>query len=221
VPILARREQTLAHKLDREIQEDTKLIEKSFKRLAKNLTEMNKRRLYFAFGFVTFEEYCRKRLAKSRQYVYKIMQAYDTMQALQDQGVSEEDTDLLTERMIRDIRALPQYKQAKVAQAIARIKRETGRNATIVEVQAEAESLDSDSVRVAKQQKEVLDKLEGMAKGLKMGLAYDSLTDDFRRRVTVALMAIAESVKVLLAAINSQAVKGRTKAGNFEVDDEN
>jgi hypothetical protein len=116
--------------------------------------------------------------------------------------------------MIREIRALPQYKQAKVAQAIARIKRETGRNATVLEVQAEAERLERepDSARVAKQQKEVLDKLEGMARGLKMGLSYDTLSDDYRRRVTVALMAIADGVKALLAAINSASVKERSGA---------
>jgi hypothetical protein len=216
IPALAKTEQTRAHKLDREIIEDTKLIEKSFKRLAKNLTEMNNRRLYFAFGFFTFEEYCRKRLGKSRQYIYKIIQAHDTLKFLESQGVSEEDTDALTERLVREIRALPQYKQVKMALALARIKREKGRVATVLELQAEAERLDDekDSARNERQGKEVLAKLEGMARGLKMGLTFDTLSDDYRRRVTVALMAIADGVKVLLAAINSKAVKDRVDGKN-------
>jgi hypothetical protein len=48
-----------------------------------------------------------------------------------------------------------------------------------------------------------------MARGLKMGLSYDTLSDDYRRRVTVALMAIADGVKARLASINSPAVKAR------------
>jgi hypothetical protein len=214
IPALAKTEQNRAHKLDRDIIEDCNEIQKRFKRLAKNLAEMHERRLYFAFGFFTFEEYCRKRLGRSRQYIYKIMQAYDTLKFLETQGVSEEDTDALTERLVREIRALPQYKQAKVAQAIARIKREKGRTATVLEVQAEAELLDNekDSARIDRQQKEVLAKLEGIVRGLKIGLSFDTLSDDYRRRVTVVLMAIADSVKALLASINSPAVKARADA---------
>jgi hypothetical protein len=220
IPILAKTEQNRARKLDHDIIEDCNEIQKRFKRLAKNLTEMHERRLYFAFGFFTFEEYCRKRLAKSRQYVYKIMQAYDTLKFLADQGVSEEDTDALTERLAREIRALPQYKQAKVAKAIARIKREQGRTATVLEIQAEADRLDHepDSARNAREQTEVLTKLEKMARGLKMGLSFDTLSDDYRRRITVALMSIADGVKVLLAAINSPEVRRRAQANKPEPD---
>jgi hypothetical protein len=214
IPLLAKPEQNRAIKLDRQIVEDTDWIAKKFKRLAKNLTEMHDRRLYFAFGFFTFEEYCRKRLGKSRQYIYKIMQAHDTMRFLTDQGVSEADTDILTERLVREIRQLPQYKQAKVAQAIARIKRETGRVATILEAQAEADRLEGEpgSATIDRQQKELLAKFEGMARGLKVGLTADALTEDYRRRLTVTLMAIADNVKQLLTVLNSGAVKRRTDA---------
>ena len=41
-----------------------------------------------------------------------------------------------------------------------------------------------------------------MARGLKMGLAYDTLSDDFRRRLTVALMAIADGVKMLFLGLS-------------------
>jgi len=54
-----------------------------------------------------------------------------------------------------------------------------------------------------------------MARGLKVSLAYDTLTDDFRRRLTVSLMAIADSMKVLLAALNNS-----VKAENMEPDSE-
>jgi hypothetical protein len=65
------------------------------------------------------------------------------------------------------------------------------------------------SATVERQQKEVLTKFEGMARGLKVGLAFDIMTDDFRRRLTVSLMAIADSVKVLLASLNSCAAEQR------------
>jgi hypothetical protein len=213
IPVLAKVEQNRAIKLDREIVEDAHWIEKKFKRLAKNLAEMHNRRLYFAFGFFTFEEYCQKRLSKSRQYIYKIIQAHDFIKLLADQGVAEEDTDALTERLVREIRALPQYKQVLVTKAIARIKRQTGRAVTVVDVRAEAAKIDGDDDRIERQQKELLSKFEGMAKGLKVGLSYDTLTDDFRRRLVVSLMSIAESATMLLAALNSPAVQERTKTG--------
>jgi hypothetical protein len=211
IPALAKTEQNRAIKLDRQIIEDRDAINKHFKRMAQNLAEMHSRRLYFAFGFFTFEEYCQKRLGKSRQYIYKIVQAYDTMKFLENQGVSEEDTDALSERLVREIRALPLYKQAAVAKAVARIKRQQGRAATIIEVQAEAAKIDGDEdqVKIERQQKEALSKFEGMARGLKVSLAFDTMTDDFRRRLTVSLMSIADSVKVLLASLNSSAVEQR------------
>ena len=214
IPALAKTEQNRAIKLDRQIIEDRDAINKHFKRMAQNLAEMHSRRLYFAFGFFTFEEYCQKRLGKSRQYIYKIMQAYDTMKFLANQGVSEEDTDALSERLVREIRVLPLYKQAAVAKAVARIKRQQGRAATIIEVQAEAAKIDGDEdqVKIERQQKEVLSKFEGMARGLKVGLTADTLTEDFRRRLTVALMAIADGVKLLLSTINSAPVKERMEA---------
>jgi integrase len=69
---------------------------------------------------------------------------------------------------------------------------------------------------VERQQKEVLSKFEGMARGLKVGLAFDTLTDDFRRRLTVALMSIADGVKMLLAALNNPAVAERAQAANAD-----
>lgn len=76
------------------------------------------------------------------------------------------------------------------------------------------------SATVERQQKEVLAKFEGMARGLKVSLAYDTLTDDFRRRLTVSLMAIADSMKVLLAALNNSVIEERVKAENMEPDSE-
>jgi hypothetical protein len=216
VPVLARAEQTLAKRLDREIIEDAHEIGKRFKRMAKNLSEMNNRRLYYAFGFFSFEEYCQKRLGKSRQYIYKIIQAHDFVKLMESQGVSEDETDALSERLIREIRGLPQYKQVLVTKAVARIKRQTGRVATVVDVKAEAEKLDGDGEqgRIYKEQAELLKKFEGVAKTLRVGLAFDTMTDDFRRRLTVSLMSIAESVKLLLAALNSPIVEARIKAVN-------
>src|SRR5215831_2833633 len=71
IPVLARAEQNLYTKTDREITEDIKEIQKRFKRFAKNMAIMRDRRLYFAGGYATFEEYCQKKLGKSRQYIYK------------------------------------------------------------------------------------------------------------------------------------------------------
>jgi tellurite resistance protein len=213
IPVLAKTEQTRAHKLDREIVEDFKEIQKRFKHAAKNLAEMHRRRLYFAFGFFTFEEYCRKRFGKSRQYIYKIIQAHDFLKFLEDQGVSDEDTDALTERLVREIRALPQYKQVQVAKAVARIKREKGRVATVVDVQAEAAKIDGEGEehKLQVQQQEVLSGLQKARRGLPRSISYEALTPDFRRRIIVELTGLAEQIHLLIASLKSPTIDERNK----------
>jgi hypothetical protein len=216
IPVLAKTEQNRAVLLDRRIIERADTINKQFKLWAKDLAEMNSRCLYFHFGFFSFQEYCQKRLGKSRQYIYKIIQAYDTMKFLENQGVSEQDTDILTERLAREIRDLPQYKQVLVAKAIARIKRQTGRMPTIVDVRTEAAKIDgtSDSARIERQQKEVLanhEKALGLTKN-NSSIAFEVLTPEYRQRLTVVIMAHIQQLKTMLSSLNSEAVAARTQA---------
>jgi hypothetical protein len=49
-----------------------------------------------------------------------------------------------------------------------------------------------------------------MARGLKVNIAFEALTEDYRRRVTVVLMAMVGELKALLAALNRSAAKARS-----------
>jgi hypothetical protein len=125
-----------------------------------------------------------------------------------------------TERLARAIhdavRDLAAEKQDEaltpIWKATMRLAREKGRRPMVVDVQDAAVEIINSEASIERQQKEVLTKLEGMARGLKMGLAFDVLSEDYRRRLTVALMAIADGVKILLAAVNSPAIKERVKS---------
>jgi hypothetical protein len=206
VPALSRKEHQIYTRALREVHEDLKLIHKAFARLARNLAKIRDRRLYFAGGYPTFEEFCGRELGRSRQQIYRIIAAHDTLQLLVDAGIPEADLPE-TERLCREIRALPPEAQAPVWRAVHRAKAKP----TIVDIQEEAVKHVNSAETIERQQKEVISKFEGMARGLKMGLSFDTLSDDYRRRVTVALMAIADGVKVLLAALNSAPVQARAQ----------
>ena len=208
IPTLAKAEVNLYQRCLKQIREDLKLVQKAFARFARNMATIRGKRLYYAGGYATFEEFCQKEIGKTRQQVYRIIAAHDTLQHLLTQGIPETELPE-TERLCREIRVLPVDSQAPVWKAVMRIKREKGRSPTIIDIQEEAVKHVNSSATIERQQKEVLTKLEGMARGLKMGLSFDTLTEDYRRRLTVALMAIADSVKALLAAINSPVVAER------------
>jgi hypothetical protein len=206
VPALSQKEQRAYTRALHEVHEDLKLIHKAFVRLARNLAKIRDRRLYFAGGYATFEEFCGRELGRSRQQIYRIIAAHDTLKLLMDAGIPETDLPE-TERLCREIRSLPTESQPSIWRAVRRAKAKP----TIVDIQAEAvKQLNSDDT-IERQQKEILSKFEGMARGLKMGLTFDTLTDDYRRRLTVALMSIADSVKLLLTAINSPVIDPRSQ----------
>ena len=210
IPVLAKAEHTLYAKCLREIKSDLQTVEKAFVRFVKNMAIIRDRRLYYAGGFATFEEFCTTEIGKATQTVYRLIAANDTHNLLRAQGVAEEDLPD-TERLCREIRSIPAEFQGPVWKSVLRVKRDQGRKATIVDIQTEAVKIVNSDATVERQQKEVLSKIEGVARSLKMGLSFDTLTPDFRRRITVALMAIGEQVSALLSALKSPIVDERAQ----------
>jgi hypothetical protein len=220
IPTLAKTEQNRYAKLNARINENLQLINKAFVQLASDLTEMRDRRLYFAGKYATFEEYCKKKLGRTRQHIYQIIRANDILQRLLAQGVPETELPA-TERLnraIRDaLRGVPLEQQddalIPIWKATMRLAKQKDRQPTVIDVQEAAVEVIKSDATIERQQKELLSKFEGMARGLKIGLPFDTLSEDFRRRLTVALMAIAEGVTVLLAALESPAIEARSRAG--------
>jgi len=222
LPTLAKTEQNLWRKLDARISENLEIIAKAgpaYVQLVKDLTVVHAKKLYFAGGYASWEDYCQRKLGRTRQYIYGIMRSHDTLTKLLAGGVAEEELPA-TERLNRAIHDaisdLPPAKQEEalvpIWRATQRVARDKGRRPTVIDVQEAAVQVINSEATVERQQKEVLSKFEGMARGLKVGLSYDTLTDDFRRRLTVALLSIADGVKVLLAALKSPTVEERVKA---------
>jgi hypothetical protein len=224
LPTLAKREQNLFHKLDARITENLEIIAKAgpaYVQLVKDLATVHGKKLYYAGGYATWEDYCRKKLGRSRQYMYGILRSYDQLQRLLAGGVTEEELPA-TERLNRAIHDaisdLPADKQddalVPIWKATMRVARDKGRRPTVIDVQEAAVEIINSDKTIERQQKEVLSKIEGAGRALKIGFDFDALTPDFRRRLQVALMAIADHITTVLSALNSQAVTERAGANN-------
>src|SRR5215469_10844944 len=211
IPTLAKAEVTMYQRCLKQIHEDLKLIQKAFVRFARNMATIRDKRLYFAGNYATFEEFCQKEIGKSRQHVYRVIAAHDTLQNLLAQGVAETELPE-TERLCREIRQLPPEAQAPVWKSVLRVKREKGRQPTIIDIQEEAVRHINSEQTIDRQQKEVLQRIESAGRALKIGLSFETLTPDFRRRLIVTLMGIGESIAALLKALDSEAVTKRTKS---------
>ena len=122
-------------------------------------------------------------MRKGRRYVYRLIEAHDTMQFLLGEGVPEQDLPA-SERLLREIRKLDETQQVPVWKAVMRVKREQGREPTIHDVQAEAVKVTQSDGAIERQQKELLGNLEGVARSLKVGVSFEVLTPEYRRRLS-------------------------------------
>jgi hypothetical protein len=226
LPVLAKSEHDRFRVLDARITKNLALIARAaqaYRQLVEDLTEVHDKKLYFAKGYPTFEDYCTRKLGKTRQHIYGLMRSHDTLKRLLAQGIPEEDLPA-TERLNRAIRDaindLPPEKQDEalvpIWKATMRVAREKGRRPTVIDVQEAAVEIINSDKTIERQQRELLSRFEGAGRALKVGLAFDTLTPDFRRRLQVVLMAIADQLKVLLAALNTQAVADRADSSSAE-----
>jgi hypothetical protein len=198
-----------------QIREDLELIGKSLRRLGRNLTRIRDERLYFCGGHATFEDFCRAELGKGRQHIYRLIKAHNTLEFLLDEGVPEQDLPS-TERLIREIRQLDKPQQIPVWKAVLRAARNQQREPTIHDVQAEAVKVTQSDGAIERQQKELLGKFEGVARSLKVGVSFEVLTPEYRRRLVTVLQDIVDKVQTLLAAFQADVVERRTKAEESE-----
>jgi hypothetical protein len=184
----------------KEIHADIEIVEQALLRLTRNLKIVSERRLYFCGGYTTFEEFCRKELGKSRQQAYHLIHAYDLMQNLLEAGVAEEDLPP-TERLCRELRRLPTEYHARVWKIVQRAAKDKGRRPEVGDIQeAATKELDTPAA-VDRQQNELLQKFEGMARKLKVGLDPKILSPVFRTRLMIALAEIADTATQLMATL--------------------
>src|SRR6266436_4036653 len=96
-----------------QIHKDLDRVNKAMFRIGRNLNNIREHNLYLCGGYPTFEAFCRAELGKSRIHAFRLIQAYDLMCHLLEQGIAEEDLPP-NERLCREIRALDTESQAAV-----------------------------------------------------------------------------------------------------------
>jgi hypothetical protein len=193
-----------------EIHSDIDLIDHAVARLGKNLQQIRDKQLYFCGGYPTFKDFCEQELGKSRQQVYRLIEAYDTITTLMEAGVSEHDLPG-TERLCREIRKLEPDQQPLIWRAVQNAAKNKGRKPQVSDVQEVAvEIIQSPSV-IERQQAELLHGFEGAARKLKVGLAVNLLTPAFKVKLIGVLMQISEAVHCMITTLKSSAIKERAE----------
>jgi hypothetical protein len=191
--------------MDEQVLEDIQLIGKSLLRLSRNLKAIRDRGLYLCGSYRTFDEYCRARLGKGRQYIYRLIQSHDVLQHLLEDGVVQEDLPS-TERLVREIRQLEEKDQAPVWKAVMRAKKGTGQAPTIHDVQAEAAKLTPSDKTIDRQQDELIKRIEGAGRALTVNVDFKVLTPYYRRRLLAVFQDIADKLQVLMSAFSSASI---------------
>ena len=193
-----------------EIHTDIETIDTALRRVTRNLKTIHDRHLYLCGHYATFEEFCNRELGKSRQQVYRLLQAHDVMQTLLESGVSEADLPQ-SERLCREIRKFDPDEQARVWKAVTRITQQRGRPATIADVQqVGADELESPSA-IERQQRELIQKFQGIHRAMRVGLRFDTLDSRFRRELIRTLLDIGETITVMVRALQSPVAEERVK----------
>jgi hypothetical protein len=188
-----------------EIRTDIDLIDHTVARLGRNLQQIRDKQLYFCGGYATFKDFCEKELGKSRQQVFRLIQAYDTITMLMEAGLGEHELPA-TERLLREVRKVEPDYQAPVWRAVLKAVKQQGRKPMVSDVQAAAVDLIQSPSAIERQQSELLHRFEGAARGLKVGLAIELLTPSFKLKLIGVLMQISESVQIMIQALKSSAL---------------
>jgi hypothetical protein len=194
-----------------EIHADIETVDQALFRIGRNLTAINKKQLYYCGGYATFADFCQAEFGKSRQQIYRLMQAFDTMQTLLEAGIQEEELPA-TERLCREIRkigSITDEEQARIWKSVLRISRERGAAPTAADVQDVAAKEIKSPSAIDRQQTELIQKFEAVNRTLKVGLDFETLSPSFRRRLVGVLADIAESVSALIAAIKTPVIDER------------
>src|ERR1700745_2341776 len=97
--------------------------------------------------------------------IYKLINAHDVLQHLLEAGIPEADLPN-SERLCREVRKLSEEEQAPVWRAVNKAAKERNKAPTIHDVQAVAVELTKTDGAIERQQTELLQKFEGIARAM-------------------------------------------------------
>ena len=193
----------------RRLHKNLETITNTFAQVSADLALIRERRLYLIGGYDSFKSFCEAELGKSRMRVNQLLQAHEIMRELMESGVPEAELPE-NERLCRELRGIPIDLRSEVWDLVKKNCARIGREPDRSDVHKAAKQLESDSAKRDRQQSEILRAYHRAAKLLGVTLAVESLAPNFRRRLTVELIAIDEQVKLLLTSLNSQALEAIT-----------
>jgi hypothetical protein len=199
-----------------EIRADIELIDHAVARLGRNLQQIRDKQLYFCGGYGTFKDFCEKELGKSRQQVFRLIQAYDTVADLMEAGVPEHELPT-TERLCREVRHLEPEQQAPVWRAVLKAAKAKGRKPMVSDVQEAAVDIIQSPSALERQQNELLHRFEGAARAFKVGLAFDVLTPSFKLKLLGVLMEVSAGLTLTIKALKRSVTENR-EARNGETE---
>jgi hypothetical protein len=129
-------EQTATYqKLLEEVHTDIQVADNALMRIGENLRRIQEEKLYLCGGYATFADFCQQEIGKSRQYVYRLMDAYDLCRKLLLAGFEEHELPM-NERICREVNRLSPSEQTPVWETALktvqkRHKGKTGKAATL------------------------------------------------------------------------------------------
>src|SRR5260370_32088787 len=153
-------------------------------------------RLYRCGGYTTFQDFSAKELGLAREYIFRTIQAYDLLCGLITAGVSQLELPA-TERVCRELAALPIELRARVWKQARRLAEKQGQQADSRYVK-EAAARISGSPRLQKRPaRELVQKFGSAARPLPTGLPPDALSESDRARLKATLDSIENAVVAL------------------------
>jgi hypothetical protein len=168
---------------------DLELVGRALHRTGGNLKVVRDERLYRCGGYPTFEAFCSQVLGVGREYIYRTIQAYEVLCTLLAGGVGQLDLPT-TERVCRELSAVPSDTQVAVWKRARQIARESGLEPDSRCVR-EAVSQVGDPAEVRQRQaRETVQKFETLARQVRVSLASDGLSETDRGRLKEALYSI-------------------------------
>jgi hypothetical protein len=194
-------------KLLREIQKDIALADRALMRIGSNLKRIYEEKLYLCGGYQTFTLFCQYELGKSRQHIYRLMDAYELCRRFLLGGMEENELPM-NERICRALNRLSPPEQTPVwnlalKMVHKRSKAADRKDPTLRDVQnAELQLLGKES-RIIEQQEEVIKKLDRAARTLHMNLNYEALSPEFKTQLIVRLTQIGSLIALQLKALNA------------------
>ncbi len=179
-----------------DIGRDLQLAGRALYRLGGALKTIRDERLYRCGGYTTFQEFSSKELGLAREYIFRTIQAYDLLCGLITAGVPQLELPA-TERVCRELAALPVELRARVWKQARRLAEKQGQQADSRYVKEAAARISGSPEIKERQARELVQKFESVARSLQAGLPPDALSESDRARLKATLDSIGNAVVAL------------------------